>query len=120
MLRFIRLAFLVVLGIVLLTIAFANRAPVGVRLLPEDIAGFMGYDWTFQLPLFLVVFASIIAGLGLGFIWEWFREAKHRQAATLHKRSVAKLEREVSRLRETKAEPQDEVLALLESNGSSR
>jgi hypothetical protein len=42
------------------------------------------------------------------------REHKHRSTASVKSREVAKLEREVSRLREAKAEPQDEVLALLD------
>ena len=120
MLRTLRLIFLVVLGIALLAVSSANRMPVTLRLLPEEMDSFLGFGWSIELPLFLVIFAGIIAGLGIGFVWEWFREAKHRAAATLHRREAGQLKREVSRLRAEKAEPQDEVLALLEGNGSAR
>ena len=33
-----------------------------------------------ELPLFLVIFGGIVAGLLIGFVWEWFREHKHRVA----------------------------------------
>jgi hypothetical protein len=50
----------------------------------------------------------------VGFFWEWARESKHRTAATTKARDVARLEREVTRLRAARPEPEDEVLALLE------
>ena len=120
MLRVLRVAFLVVLGIALLVVAFANRQVVALKLLPDDMTTFLGVNWSLELPLFLVIFAGIVAGLGIGFVWEWFREAKHRSAATTHRREASKLAREVSRLREKDANPQDEVLALLEGPGRAR
>ena len=120
MLRTLRLIFLAVLGIALLAVASANRATVTLRLLPAEMDSFLGIGWSVDVPLFLVIFAGIVAGLGIGFVWEWFREAKHRAAATQHRREAGQLKREVSRLRAEKAEPQDEVLALLEGNGATR
>ena len=114
MIRYLRYLLLAVPAIVLLTVALANRAPVTVRALPDDMGLFMGFTWSMDLPLFLVIFAAIAVGLLIGFFWEWARETKHRTTATEKKRQVAKLEREVSRLRETKAEPEDDVLALLQ------
>jgi hypothetical protein len=75
---------------------------------------FMGITWSIQLPLFLVMFGGIGAGLLVGFFWEWARESKHRTAATTKARDVARLEREVTRLRAARPEPEDEGLALLE------
>lgn len=114
MLRILRLLFLALLGIALIAVASANRDLVTLRLLPEEMDQFIGIGWSVELPLFLAIFAGIVAGLGIGFVWEWFREAKHRAAATQHKREAGRLEREVSRLKAEKAEPEDEVLALLE------
>lgn len=116
MMRFLRLLFLVLLGLVLLVMAFANRAPVSVRLLPDDLAAFSGIERSIELPLFLVIFAGILGGLAIGLVWEWFREAKHRSAAVQHRRQAASLEREVNRLREKDpAAPKDEILSLLEA-----
>lgn len=120
MLRMLRLLFLAILGIALVAVASANRAPVTLRLLPEEMDAFLGFGWSVEVPLFLAIFAGIVAGLGIGFVWEWFREAKHRAAASQHKREAGRLEREVSRLRAEKAEPEDEVLAILEGKGTTR
>lgn len=114
--RYLRYLFLLVLGICLITVALANRQLVTLTLLPDDLAAFARFSWSLQVPLFLVVFGSIIVGLLLGFVWEWLREGKHRTEASRAKRDAVKLEREVNRLkrREAKAEGKDEVLALLE------
>jgi uncharacterized integral membrane protein len=112
--RLLRLALLVLLAIALVTIAMANRAVVPVHLLPDDMGTFLGFNGRLDLPLFLVIFAGIIAGLLIGFVWEWFREHKHRSAAASKGREVSRLEREVTRLRHKAAEQTDDVLALLD------
>ncbi|WP_135448932.1 LapA family protein [Tabrizicola caldifontis] len=115
MIRYIRLAFLGLLGLCLLTLALANRAPIEVRLLPDDLAALTGLTWSMNLPLFLVIFASIIAGVLIGFVWEWFREHGHRATAAQKAREVARLERELAVLRDSRSvPPQDDVLALLD------
>ena len=114
MLRMLRLLFLAVLGIALVAVASANRGLVTLRLLPEEMDQFLGIGWSLEVPLFLAIFAGIVAGLGIGFVWEWFREAKHRAAASEHKREAGRLEREVSRLKAERPEAEDDVLALLE------
>ena len=70
MLRFLRLLFLAVLAIVLVAVASANRQIVNLRLLPEEMDSFMGFGWSVDVPLFLAIFAGIIAGLAIGFVWE--------------------------------------------------
>ncbi|MCU9848907.1 LapA family protein [Defluviimonas sp. WL0024] len=120
MLRMFRLIFLALLAIALVAVASANRDTVTLRLLPQELDAYLGFGWSAELPLFLVIFAGIVAGLGIGFVWEWFREAKHRAAASQHKREAGRLEREVSRLKAAKPEPEDEVLAILEGKGAAR
>lgn len=119
MMRMLRLLFLAVLGISLVAVASANRDPITLRVLPEELDSFLGFGWSVQLPLFVAIFAGIIAGLGIGFVWEWFREAKHRAAASQHKREAGRLEREVSRLKAEQPGVEDEVLALLEGRKAS-
>ena len=114
MIRYLRYAFLIALALVLLTVALANRAPVAVRLLPDDLAALTGLTWGVELPLFLIIFGGIVAGLLIGFVWEWFREMKHRTTASVKSREVARLERELAVLRDATTVPQDDVLALLE------
>jgi lipopolysaccharide assembly protein A len=114
MIRTFRYILIVLMGLVLLTVALANRAPVVVRLLPDDMAAFLGVSMAAELPLFLVIFAGIVAGLLIGFVWEWLREAKHRTTASTKSREVVRLERELAVLRDTKSDPQDDILALLD------
>lgn len=114
MIRYIRYAFLAVVAIALVAVAAANRAPVTLRALPDELAGLVGMNPQIQLPLFLVVFGGVIGGLLIGFLWEWLREAKHRSEATRQKRAAQNLSREVQKLRGEKHEGKDEVLALLE------
>jgi uncharacterized integral membrane protein len=115
MIRYLRLVFLGLLALSLIAVAIANRDMVRVRLLPDDLAELTGLTWGMELPLFLVIFAAIIVGVLVGFVWEWFREAGIRGKASANSREVARLERELAGLRDQKGtQPDDEVLALLE------
>jgi uncharacterized integral membrane protein len=120
--RYIRYAFLASIAVILITLALANRSSVTLSLLPEELAGLVGDSGSVQVPLFLVIFASIAVGLLIGFIWEWMREYKHRAEASRSRREVGKLTREVDRLKGSaaKAGGQDDVLALLDESPSAR
>lgn len=112
--RYVRYAVLVLLTLLLLAVALANRAPVQVSLLPESLAALFGVDWSIRMPLFAVLFGGAAAGLMIGFLWEWLREHKHRKAASVHSRQVTRLERELAVMRDSASLPeQDEVVALL-------
>jgi len=119
MLRYLRYLFLAAIGLALVIVALANRDVVLLRLLPDGISSFAGISWDIRLPLFLVVFGGIIAGLLIGFVWEWLREARQRAEAGRIKRDARHLEREVKRLKKTTPETQDDLLALLEGNGKA-
>lgn len=114
MIRSLRYVLLAVLGIMLLTVAMANRVTVPVQLMPPDMAAFLGQDLAVEMPLFMVIFGGIVAGLLIGFVWEWVRERKHRSTASTKTRDVTRLERELAVLRDEKQGPQDDVLALLD------
>lgn len=118
--RYFRYAFYAALAVVLITVALANRQIVTLRLFTEEIASLFGFQADIQLPLFLVIFIGIVAGLLIGFVWEWMREHKHRAEGAQFKREKVKLEREVSELRDNSAQTQDDVLALLEDGGTTR
>ena len=51
--RYIRYAILAVLAIVMVTIAIANRGPITLRLLPEELTGLLGLSWEITLPVFI-------------------------------------------------------------------
>ena len=115
MLRYLRLLFIAATGLALLVLALANRAAVPVRLLPEDVGALLGLDHVWELPLFLVILASVALGVLIGFVWEWFREMRIRSTARGKTREVSRLERELAVLRDEKEAPKDEDLAILEN-----
>ncbi|SDW74096.1 Protein of unknown function [Ruegeria halocynthiae] len=114
MIRYIRYAFLAALGIILVSVSLANRQMVELKLMPDALAELLGFNLSASLPLFLVVLGGVVAGLVIGFLWEWLREYKHRKDATVKKGEVRKLEREVKKLKTKQNEGQDDVLALLD------
>lgn len=112
--RYIRYAFLAALAVVLITVALANREPVTLHLLPAGLSGFLGFSWAVSLPLFIVIFGGIVAGVMIGFVWEWLREHKLRAKGKRAERAAVKLSQEVQNLKQKQAGPGDDVLALLD------
>ena len=119
MFRYLRYLFLAALGLCLVIVALANRDIVTLSLLPDSMATFAGINWNIRMPLFLVIFGAIIAGLLIGFVWEWLRESRQRAEAARAKREAETLGREVKRLKARPAAEQDDVLALLEDGGKA-
>lgn len=112
--RYIRYAFLAALAVVLITVALANRDAVTLHLLPAELSGFLGLSWQVSLPLFIVIFLGIIAGVMIGFVWEWMREYKMRAKGKRAEKAAVQLSREVQSLKKENAAPGDDVLALLD------
>ena len=114
MIRYLRLFVMAMLGLALLVVALANRPTVLIRALPDDLAAFFGITWQIELPLFLIIFGSIVVGLLIGFVWEWARETKIRSTAHVKTREVTRLERELATMRDATSLPSDDILALLD------
>ena len=112
--RYIRYACIAVFAVALISVALANRTLVTLQVLPNELAGIFAVNPSIQLPLFVVIFGGLIAGVLLGFVWEWFREHSIRAEAARQAREMRRLEREVKRLKGEKHEGKDEVLALLD------
>lgn len=112
--RYLRYLFLAVLGAALIVVALANRQMVELHLLPTELSGFLGFSWSLGLPLFIVIFASIVVGILVGFVWEWLREYRIRSEAAASKRERDKLKREVETLKGPAPEKGDDILALLD------
>ena len=117
--RYVRYVFMAVVGLSLILVALANRGMVTIKLLPEELAAYLGQPLSYDLPLFVVIFGGIILGLLIGFVWEWLREHKHRADGRLQKREKEKLEREVKGLKRKSNEGKDEVLALLDDSAAA-
>lgn len=115
MIRFLRYVFLAVLAICLITLALANRSLVTLKLFPEGLATFAGIQAQIDLPLYAVIFGGILCGILIGFVWEWLREHKYRANASVQSRQVARLERELAVMRDSKPDQKDDILALLDN-----
>ncbi|WP_245615676.1 LapA family protein [Paenirhodobacter enshiensis] len=117
MIRLLRSLVLVLVALVLVVLALANRNIVELHLLPAAVGDFIGQDWTLRLPLFLVIFGGILAGVLLGFVWEWLRAHRTRASGQAAKKQLRKIERETAKAGATTDKPRDEVLALLDQSG---
>ena len=118
--RFLRLIFVVLLAVILIAVALANREMVTLSAFPADFGQFLGGRWAVDLPLFLVIFLAFALGMIAGLVWEWLRESQIRREAKAQASRAARLESEVGHLRSRHAAPKDEVLAILDSPRAGR
>lgn len=120
MMRYIRYALISCAGIVIATVALANRAIVELRLLPRSLGELFGMTGAIRMPLFLVILGSVALGVLIGFLWEWIRAHNNRAEAARKAREAARLEKEVTQLRDVAGvAPKDDVLALLEGSAKA-
>ena len=114
----IRYTFWAVVGLCLILIGLANRDIVTVRAMPEALGELLGLSPDIQLPMFIVIFLGVGAGLMIGFLWEWVREYRIRADARGKSREVESLRRELAQLRGATGGDAggDDVLALLEQS----
>jgi len=118
--RAIRFAFFVILAVVLVLVAAANRDMITVSLLPAAVAPFAGGQWSLTMPAFVALFLAMVFGVLVGLIWEWLRESHLRAESSRRAQHLADLQREMGHLRQTQAAaPRDEVLAILDNAGKT-
>ncbi len=109
--RYLRYSFYAVLMVMLVMLALANREIVTLAVLPEQLSSLL--PASIQLPMFVVILLSMLAGLLVGYVLEYFREHKQRREAAVRKREVDILAREVDVLKKKAGTEEDDVLALL-------
>lgn len=119
--RTLRLLFVIFLGLVLVCVALANRAPVAVSLVPQNVADFLGGRWSLSMPLFLLIFLTLVIGLVLGIVAEWMRESHYRNLAAQRQRDLAARTRgvpagAVAVATRRVATPADDVLEILDNS----
>lgn len=112
--RYVRYLCIAVFAIALISVALANRQMVTLQMLPDGLPFSFALNPTLELPLFFVILGCIIAGLLIGFVWEWIREYGERAEKARLARETRRLEREIARLKGEKHQGKDEVLALLD------
>lgn len=84
-------------AVVFVALAVANRRPVMLSLDPfrPDNPAF-GLD----LPLFVVIFASILVGLVFGGLVVWWRQGRHRKACRLAESEARRWQSEAQKQQE--------------------
>jgi len=94
--RTIRFALAVVVGLCLSLIMAANMAEVDLHLLPPqlgaEVINLKG------VPLALVIVCSVLVGILLGLLIEFFRESKHREKLAERRREIGRLRAENAQL----------------------
>jgi uncharacterized integral membrane protein len=103
----VRLPFwiLVVLAaLIAVFLVLPNRQPVDLRL--------WLFDYSVQLPLYLVLFATVFVGFVVGWIGCWFSQGRWRRQARERGRRVEYLEREAVKL--------TDQMAKLEADAAAR
>jgi putative membrane protein len=113
----VKYVFWAIVAVVLVLVGLANRDATTLQAMPTAFADLFGISPQITLPLFIVIFLAVGAGLLLGLVWEWIREYPERVEARARAREIERLRAEVTQLRAVSASPQkgDDVLALLDA-----
>ncbi|CUU43443.1 lipopolysaccharide assembly protein LapA domain-containing protein [Blastochloris viridis] len=96
------------IGIALVVLAVANRAPV--TLILDPFAGSpaeAAYSWS--VPLYLIVFATLVLGVILGGVASWWSTGRRRGAGKRGRVQAPVTQAEIERLR-TAASPSGEAV----------
>ncbi len=88
---------LVPIGIIVLALAVANRQSVTLAV-PPDVGGEPLFSAT--LPLFAVVFISILVGMIIGSCATWLKQGRYRKEAQLQKTEATKATFEAQKQKE--------------------
>jgi uncharacterized integral membrane protein len=97
MFRFLKIVILILLAVVLLGFAFANRDPVTVSFDPfasTDSAAF-----SIAAPLFAVVIVAAMLGVVAGALATWVSQGRHRRASRQSRAEAEKWRAQAQTLR---------------------
>lgn len=84
------------LAVLIVALAVANRQTVAISFDPFNAAD---PAYRVQLPLFLLVFLLVIAGVLIGGIAAWLKQSRWRQRARRFEAQLHRAEAEIERLR---------------------
>ncbi|HEX2555257.1 MAG TPA: LapA family protein [Microvirga sp.] len=96
MIRFLKALILLPVSILVVLLAVANRAPVTLSLDPfsQDAP-----EFSTSVPLFVVIFASVMLGVVIGGTAAWLGQGRNRSAKRHARREAQHLRQEAERLR---------------------
>lgn len=104
-------------GIVMVTLAVANRKPVTLSLDPfqPDAPAL-----AFQVPMFAVVFAVLMVGVVIGGVAVWFNQGRHRRALRRWREEADRLRWERERTAERERAARRAALSALPAPDGGR
>jgi uncharacterized integral membrane protein len=94
MLRFLKLLIILPVAVVLITLAVINRGPATLAYLPPQFG-----QWSVTLPMFVVLFLALMAGVLIGGAAAWWAQGAHRRNERRLRRESERLKAEAERLR---------------------
>lgn len=101
--RFILVAVLVPLAIILVALAVANRGPASFTLDPFN-PGNPALTW--QMPLFVLIFAGIAIGMIVGSLATWVKQGRYRKLARQRSQEAEMLRQAAARTPPAQVAPQ--------------
>ena len=109
--RILALLIALPVAIIIIALSLANRRPVQL-----DVPNLSGEPLlSAQLPLFVVLFVTLFAGLVIGSLATWVRQGRHRRKAATNKVEATRAEFEAAKQRERA----EELAARQAQNDSS-
>lgn len=91
-------------GLAVIVLAVANRHSVAISLDP--------LPYRFDLPVYVVAFVTLAIGFAAGAACTWLSGRKSRRLASTRRRKVARLERDLARLRDGEDPREDRTRRL--------
>ncbi|WP_316858745.1 LapA family protein [uncultured Cohaesibacter sp.] len=92
--RFLQLIILLPIGVVLVSLAVANRHEVKLALDPFSPEQPV---LDFSVPLYVIIFGALLIGVFIGGFMAWVKQGRHRRAARQHKSEAKKWRSEADR-----------------------
>jgi len=111
--RAIKLAIMIVIGLVLMMVFAANWTPVDLNLLPLGL-GISGFTYP-AVPLTLIIVAAVLLGFILAMLFEMIKSGQARERMNEKAREIARLRKENARLAAKHTDEDDDLQQLLAS-----
>jgi uncharacterized integral membrane protein len=94
MLRYLKLLVILPIAVAAIGMAVINRGPATLFYLPPQFG-----SASVTLPMFVVLFAAIMAGVLMGGMAAWWAQGRHRRLERAYRREAETLKAEAERLR---------------------
>jgi uncharacterized integral membrane protein len=92
--RYLKLLIVAPVAILVIALAVINRGPATLAYLPPQFGG-----GSVTLPMFVVIFLAVMAGVLIGGMAAWFVQGRHRRLERTYRREAESLKAEAQRLR---------------------